>query len=137
CSLLLSAACFERAVLCPSLPDKRIQFRLAGDRVRRFEFSLERQRSRIAADIADRKFHRARKRHRVLVSRRPLRLRGFPGPPSAQHWIQQQESALTVVLSVKAQRALVPFREIKLHLPTAGHIWRLGLSHGREAGLDN
>ena len=70
-------------------------------------------------DIAERKFHRARKRHGVLVCRRPLRFRRFRGSPPTQHWIQQQESAFSVALSVKAQRRLFPSAKLisMFHLP--------------------
>jgi len=133
----ITAGRFERAVLRGSVPDQRSEFHLAGDRIWRFEFSLEHQRSRIAANVADRKFRRARKRYRVLVSWRPLRFRGFCGPPTAQRWVHQQESALTVVLSVEAQRALVPVSEIDLHIPSTDHVWRLGLSRRSAKHLDH
>jgi hypothetical protein len=63
-----------------------------------------------------------------LVCWRPLRFRRFRGPPATQHWIQQQESAFSVALSIEAQRTLVPVREIDLHIPSADHAWSLGLS---------
>ena len=55
----------ERAVLRGSLPNKRSEFDLAADRVWLLEFSLEHQRSSIAAHIAEHKFHRAGKRYGV------------------------------------------------------------------------
>src|SRR6266481_372823 len=38
--ILIAASGFERAVFRWSVPDKRSEFHLAGDRVRRFQFSL-------------------------------------------------------------------------------------------------
>ena len=136
--LVLAAGRFERAVFRRSVSDKRGEFHLAADRVWRFELSLKHQCSRVAAHVPERKFHRAGKRHRVLVAWRPLRFRRFRRPPPAQHWIQQQKSAFPVGLSVEAQRTLVPVREIDLDVPSAGHGWRLGLSEGGgEACLDD
>jgi len=59
---------FKRAVFRGPLPDKWREFHFAADRVWRLEFSLKHQGSRVAADISERKFHRAGKRHRVLIA---------------------------------------------------------------------
>ena len=125
---------FKRAVFRRPLPDKWSEFHFAADRVWRLELSLKHQCSRVAADISERKFHRAGKRHRVLIAWRPLRFRRFRGTPPTQHWIHQQESAFSVGLSVEAQRTLGTVREINFDLPATEQTRRLSLSHGDEAG---
>jgi hypothetical protein len=117
----------ERAVFRRSLPYEWSEFHLAGDQAWGFKFSFEHQRSCVAPDVSDEKFHRTRESDRVSFTRAPLCLRRLSGPPDLQSWIQQQESTLSVGLRVKTQQAVVLIPEGDLYIPSADHVRRLRL----------
>ena len=120
---------FECAVLRRSLPNERGKFHLTSDQVGCFKFSVEHQCPGIPADVPDHKFHRARESDRVSFAPGPLRLRRRGGPPHFQLWVQQQESAFSLALRVKPQRAVFLIRKCDFHIPPANEVWRLCLGH--------
>ena len=56
-ALFFSANGFECAVLRWSVSDERGEVHLAGDQIRSFKFSFARQRSGVAPDVTEKKFH--------------------------------------------------------------------------------
>ena len=98
---------FERAALRRSVSDEGGEFHLARYQTRCFKLSFEHQCSRVASDVADWKFNSARERDGVLIPSSPLCLRSLGRLPEVRSWIQQQESAFSGALSVKAQGAVL------------------------------
>src|SRR4030095_13191257 len=118
-------------------PDQTREFHLARDQIRCFKFSFEHQCPRVPPDVAEHKFHRARESDRVSFDRAPLCLRWLGGPPDVQPWVQQQKSAFSGALSVKAQGAVLVIAEGDLYVPSADHIWRLRLDQSNAARLED
>jgi hypothetical protein len=56
-ALFFGANGFECAVLCWSVSDERGEVHLASDQIRSFKFSFARQRSGVAPDVTEKKFH--------------------------------------------------------------------------------
>jgi hypothetical protein len=56
-ALVFGANGFECAVLYWSVSDQRGEIHLAGDQIRGFKFSFARQRSGVAPDVTEKKFH--------------------------------------------------------------------------------
>ena len=96
--LIAAASRFERAVPCRSVPDERSEFHLASDDVWRFKFSFEHQRSRVAADIAEREFNVAREDHRISVAWGPLCRPGAWHSPNFRFLINQLPGAFPLAL---------------------------------------
>ena len=128
---------FKRAVLRRLVSNKGGEFHLASDQIRCFKFSFEHQCPRVPPDVAEHKFHRTRESDRVSLGRAPLCFRWLGGPPHIQPWIQQQESAFSGALSVKAQGAVLVIGEGDLYVPSADHVWRLRLDQGNAGRLED
>ena len=133
----VSANSFERAVLRRLFSDCRGKIHLARHRGLRFKLSPENQRSGIAPDIAERKFNRARKRHRISVAPSPLCLQRLARRPCWRCLIEQEKRAFAVALGVKSQRTAFAGRKCDVHLPTANHARRLCAGQDGDAYLSN
>ena len=118
----------KRTVLRRSFSDERGEFHLARDQVRCFEFSVEHQCPRVPPHVAEHKFHWTGESNRVAFAPVPLCLRRLGRPPRFQPRVQHQETAFSLALCVKPQRAGSFIRERDLDLPRANQIGRLCLT---------
>jgi len=94
---------FERATLRRSVSDEGGEFHLARYQAPCFKLSFEHQCPRVPPDVAEHKFHRTRESDRVSLTLAPLCLRRLRRTPNPRFWIEQQESAFSGALSIKAQ----------------------------------
>src|SRR5207253_10392502 len=124
---------FERAALRRSVSNEGGEFHLARYQALCFRLSFEHQCPGVPPDVAEHEFHRTRESDRVSFAPAPLCLRRLGGPPHIQLRVQQQESAFSRALRVKAQWAVVAISEGDLHVPSAKQAGRLCLGDGNGA----
>src|SRR5262249_30337814 len=122
-----AADSFERAVFRRSLSHRRGKFYSARDQISSFKFSIAGQCPSVAPYIAEHKFHRSGKAHRILV-RAPLRLKGCGSAPDLRSRVKQQQSAFPLALRLKAQRVLCAVAKGDLDVPSPKHACRLRLA---------
>ena len=131
-ALFFFANSFERAVFRGTLSDERGKFYFAGHRIGCFKFSFERQSSRVAANIAEKKLHWTRERHEVSLIASPLCLGRVGTRPNFGLRVRHRQSAFSIALCIKAQETVLLASKSNLDLPTAGHVRRLCL--GQDEG---
>jgi hypothetical protein len=124
---------FEGAVFWRPLPHARREFHFACDQVRCLKFPSAHQCACVATDIADRKFHRARKRDGIAFQA-PLCLRRLIRAPSLRLWVGWRQTAFPLALRLKAHRAALFTSESDLQVPGADDVRCLRVTHSDALG---
>ena len=131
-ALFFFANGFERPMLRWSVSHQRRKFHFTGDGIRCFKFSLARQCPRVDANVAEHKFHLARKCDGVPLIRDPFRLGRLSTSPNFRLRVRHRQCAFPIALCIKAQETVLLVSESNLNFPTTSCVRRICL--GQDEG---